>query len=573
MYKRIKLFLLIFLFCTPFCLSADWTMFMGNHYLTGNNDEIVPTDNTLNWTFPAPSFLYYPVSHKKIVFVNCLDKYIYALNEITGEIIWKCKLERPSFKSPVTWKNYVLVNAGDYIYCIDINTGRINWSRKEGISIQLSTPIVIHNIVFYGSRKYFFARDVRNGREIWRNDKVKIFGGTPVYWNKRIYFISKEYSMDLSQLFCLSATNGQLLWKQDIPGDPNIFTPVVYNKKVFFGSLNKLYSFNALNGDPVWIKQYKHNVAYHTVFANNHLYMSLDNGRIYMLNPENGNITSSFTNFNDKGANFIIIGETLFIPNQKGQLYSFQSYSKKINWKFQTDFTNHRSTLSSANGRIYLATANRLYSISTGTLPPGYPIIASVKKEKIDVKLKDNNNRPLRGEIIVYQNKKTTRYKVKKGKITIEVEKDKEFTIIARAEDYFVKTISRDPNRKRKDIEITLEPIRTHATYVFNDISFKYDSAELTESSFPTLTAIAELFKENPDLKIEIWGHTDSRGDEDYNLRLSHRRANKVKEFMVKNGIPDTRINSTGYGESKPIASNDTDEGRIKNRRVEFNIK
>ena len=76
-----------------------------------------------------------------------------------------------------------------------------------------------------------------------KNDKVKIFGGTPIYWNKRIYFISKEYSMDLSQLFCLSATNGQLLWKQDIPGDPNIFTPVVYNKKVFFGSLNKLYSF------------------------------------------------------------------------------------------------------------------------------------------------------------------------------------------------------------------------------------------------------------------------------------------------------------------------------------------
>ncbi len=596
-HKKVSLCILFFLLFMYTTLLADWPMYMGNHYLTGNNDEIVPQDNYLNWVFKAPSYLYCPVSHKNMVFVTCLDKYIYALNEITGEIVWKCKLERPALKSSVTWKNYVLVTAGDYIYCVDITTGQIYWSRKDGISVQLSTPIVIHNIVFYGSRKFFYARDVRNGHLIWKNDKVKIYGGTPIYWNQRIYFISKDFNRDLSQLFCLSATNGKLLWKQNIPGDPNIFTPVVYDRKVFIGSLNKLYSFNAYNGEPAWTKRYKQQIAFHTVFANNRLYISLDDGKIYMLDPAAGNIIDSFPNFNDRGANFIIAGETLFIPHSKGTLFSFQSYTKKTNWEFQTDFTNMRGTLSSANGRIYLAVGNRLYSVSTGILPSAASMIASaqtgvpakeeheeeikpvaspprkIEKEKIEVNLRNSKNNPLPGEITVNQNKQSYKYFAKNGKAIIEVEKDKEFILTAEAKDYFVKTIHIEPEQKKKGIDITLEPIRTDVTYVFNDINFKYRSAELTESSFPALNAIARLFKRNLQLKIEIGGHTDSIGGTDYNLELSQRRADKVKEFLTKNGVTDTRVETKGYGESKPVASNDTDEGRAKNRRVEFKIK
>ena len=586
--KKAVIFILLFWFIICSTLFAGWPMYMGNHYLTGNNDEIVPQDNYLNWAFKAPSYLYYPVSHKNIVFVNCLDKYIYALNEITGEIIWQCKLERPALKSSVTWKNYMLVTASDYIYCIDIITGQIYWSRKDGISLQLSTPIVIHNVVFYGSRKFFYARDVRNGHLIWKNNEVKIYGGTPIYWNQRIYFISKDFKRDLSRVFCLSATNGTLLWKQDIPGDPNIFTPVVYNRKVFIGSINKLYSFNAYNGEPVWTKQYKQYLASHTVFANNRLYISLDDGKIYMLDPKSGNIIDSFPNFNDKGANFIIVGETLFIPDQKGVLYSYQSYNKKMNWKFQTDFTNKRGTLSSANGRIYLAVGNRLYSISTGILPSPAAIVASaqtgepgkeeyekeeIKKETIEINLKNSENNPLPGEITVNQNKQSHKYFARNGKTVIKVEKNKEFFVIAEAKDYFVKTIHIEAKQKKKSIDITLESIQMDKTYVYNDINFKFGSAELLESSFFTLNAIGKLFKRNPHLEIEIKGHTDNKGREDYNLKLSQRRADKVKEFLIKNGILDTRIEAKGYGESKPVASNDTDEGRTKNRRVEFKIK
>lgn len=551
---------------------ADWQMFMGNHYLTGNNDEIVPEDNRLNWQFEAPSSLFYPVPHKNIIFVNCLDKNLYAIDEITGKIIWKCKLEAPAIKSPVTYKNFVLVTAGDFLYVININTGKILWSRKEGISVQLSTPIVIDEIIYYGSRKFFYARDIFNGHLIWKNKNVKIYGGTPIYWNQRIYFLSKDFARRKSILSCISAKNGKTLWHQNIPSDPNIFTPVVYNKKVFVPSFNKLYAFNALNGEIIWIKKFNSTIASHTIFANENLYFSLSSGKIYVIKPENGKIITSFTNFNKTGANFIIVGETLFIPNLYGVLFAFNENRKKVIWKFETGIAGRKGFLSSQNGRIYLAIANYLYSISTGILPLPYQIVTSPQKERIEVTLKDNKDKPLEGEITVEQNNNISRYKADRGKATIEVEKDKEFTITAKAKDYFIKTINIKPKEKQKSIDINLDPVEYEKSYIFHNIQFKYNSAELTEDSIPTLKAIARFLKENPQLKIEIRGYTDNVGSEEFNLKLSNKRAEKVKEFLIKNGVLDTRVKAKGFGESNPIAPNNTEEGRAKNRRTEFII-
>jgi len=458
---------------------------------------------------------------------------------------------------------------------------------------------VIHRTVYYGSRKFFYARDVKNGHLIWRNDEVKIFGGTPIYWNERLYFISKDYTRDFSQLFCLSATNGRLLWKKNMPGDPNIFTPIVHNRKVYISTLNTLYCYNAYNGKRIWVKKHKANIASHTVFANNRLYLSLDNGSISMLEPETGQFIDSFPSYNKKGAHFIIAGETLFITDEKGALYSYQSYEKKLKWKFQSDFTNLRGTLSSANGRVYLAVASHLYSVSPGILPATSYIASSgrdkekqkepfeekkkevispastkqVEKEKISVQLKDSKNNPIKGEITVFQNNKPHKYYTKGGETIIEVEKNREFSMTAEAKEYFSKTVHIESRQKRKSIDITMQRLKKNRTYVFNDINFKYNSAELRESSYQTLKAISRLFKDNPDLKIIIKGHTDNIGGKDFNLKLSQRRADKVKDFLVKNGVKDTRIKAIGMGESKPVASNDTEKGRAKNRRVEFKIK
>ena len=91
-------------------------------------------------------------------------------------------------------------------------------------------------------------------------------------------------------------------------------------------------------------------------------------------------------------------------------------------------------------------------------------------------------------------------------------------------------------------------------------------------TSFLILDQVSEVMKSNPEIKVVIEGHTDSRGAADYNLRLSDDRARSVRAALIERGVAEDRMEAIGYGESKPIASNQTRSGRALNRRVEFNI-
>ena len=86
------------------------------------------------------------------------------------------------------------------------------------------------------------------------------------------------------------------------------------------------------------------------------------------------------------------------------------------------------------------------------------------------------------------------------------------------------------------------------------------------------LDRVVNLLAENPAIEIEMSAHTDSRGSDDYNYKLSDNRARSVMEYILLKGIATSRITSQGYGETKPVATNDTDDGRQLNRRVEFKI-
>lgn len=105
---------------------------------------------------------------------------------------------------------------------------------------------------------------------------------------------------------------------------------------------------------------------------------------------------------------------------------------------------------------------------------------------------------------------------------------------------------------------------------ILKNVLFKIDSAELLESSYTELTKLEQLLKENPGLKIEIQGHTDNVGTEDYNLLLSEARAKVVYEYLLSEGIHAEQIRYSGYGEQKPIDTNITEKGRANNRRTSF---
>lgn len=105
---------------------------------------------------------------------------------------------------------------------------------------------------------------------------------------------------------------------------------------------------------------------------------------------------------------------------------------------------------------------------------------------------------------------------------------------------------------------------------ILHGILFDLDKATLKQESEKQLHHIVTLMINNPGLKLEIQGHTDDQGKDDYNKKLSKNRAETVSSYLQLFGIDNKRLVTKGYGESKPIASNDTEEGRAQNRRVEL---
>lgn len=108
---------------------------------------------------------------------------------------------------------------------------------------------------------------------------------------------------------------------------------------------------------------------------------------------------------------------------------------------------------------------------------------------------------------------------------------------------------------------------------VRNEVLFDVDSTYLRTESRATLNDMADVFTRYTDTRIGVEGHADSTGTDDYNLDLSRRRANAVREYLVDRGVTRSRIRAEGHGENRPRASNSTPEGRQLNRRVEIFVK
>ncbi len=103
-------------------------------------------------------------------------------------------------------------------------------------------------------------------------------------------------------------------------------------------------------------------------------------------------------------------------------------------------------------------------------------------------------------------------------------------------------------------------------------VNFDFDKSEIRPDASVILDEAASILSGKPDVQIRVEGHTDATGPEAYNQGLSERRADSVRKFLVEKGIGAARLTSVGFGESNPIATNDTREGRALNRRVELQV-
>jgi OOP family OmpA-OmpF porin len=119
---------------------------------------------------------------------------------------------------------------------------------------------------------------------------------------------------------------------------------------------------------------------------------------------------------------------------------------------------------------------------------------------------------------------------------------------------------------------ITLEGCAAGDTIVLQGVTFEFDKARLTPNAKVILDGVGDALIAKPEIKVEVGGHTDAKGSDAYNLKLSDSRAKSVEQYLIGRGIDAGRLSAKGYGETMPVADNATDEGRELNRRVELKI-
>jgi len=193
----------------------------------------------------------------------------------------------------------------------------------------------------------------------------------------------------------------------------------------------------------------------------------------------------------------------------------------------------------------------------------------------------EETKKPLEAQIVLTDNEKNEELAVfssnaQTGKYLVSLPSGKNYGIAVKKEGYLFHSenfiIPENALYQEIQKDIYLKPIKIGQSIVLRNIFFDFDKATIRPESKTELENLIKLMNDNPNIKIEISGHTDNIGSASYNQKLSESRAKAVVDYLIEHGIERSRLSYMGYGFEKPIASNDTEEGRQLNRRVEFKI-
>ena len=190
-------------------------------------------------------------------------------------------------------------------------------------------------------------------------------------------------------------------------------------------------------------------------------------------------------------------------------------------------------------------------------------------------KVLDFSNREGVNAVLTFQGEETkARTTASSGSYQVNLSPGSAYRLLIEAPGYLSKSedLVVDAEMDRLEMNFSLKPLTVGTTVNLKNVLFVKSKADLLESSYEDLNMVVKLMAENPKMEIELAGHTDNRGLQKYNVKLSQQRVEVVKEYLVSKGIEAKRIKGKGYGGIKPIASNGSEETRKLNRRVEFTI-
>ncbi|OUJ74567.1 OmpA family protein [Hymenobacter crusticola] len=162
------------------------------------------------------------------------------------------------------------------------------------------------------------------------------------------------------------------------------------------------------------------------------------------------------------------------------------------------------------------------------------------------------------------------------GDYTVVLNEGRQYAMYAAADKYLMKSLSFDYTDKRNfdplTLDIYLEPVRAGRSIVLNNLFFDTNQYELKRKSQTELNRLIQFMQQYREIQVEISGHTDDVGADADNMALSQNRARSVYNYLVKQGLPEARLRFKGYGETKPLAPNDSEAHRQQNRRIELRI-
>ena len=239
------------------------------------------------------------------------------------------------------------------------------------------------------------------------------------------------------------------------------------------------------------------------------------------------------------------------------------------------DFNDQMNfVVSPSGGRGYISTVNDLgtdYDIVSFDIPEDVKPVPTVCKPGIVIDAStDNPVSNVRIDLTEY-NAETKDGIVsnsdENGKFIVCMKTYSKYGITVVAPNYMIYSalIENDTNT----IVVRMQPLEIGKPVIINNVQFEYDSYELKPESFPELNRLVRMMKDNETLSFDIYGHTDNAGEDNYNQRLSEKRAQSVYDYLVSMGISASRLTYKGFGANKPVAPNDTEEGRKLNRRTE----
>ncbi len=461
---------------------------------------------------------------------------------------------------------------------------------------------------------------VRDSGDIWYSEFDGLQWSTPVHagdiLNSRDYNAVAGFSADGLQLYLLShydasgnsvKTQGISVSRKSSSGwskPENIFIPYFQNKSAFLsGSLSPdgsvfVYAaetygsrvediYMTMKGsDGKWSNPKNLGNKVNTQFQELSPWMSMDGTTLYF--SSNGRpgcksfdvfltsrLDGTWTNWSDPESVHIDInseGRELFFRQYPALGFSMYTSTKNSDgygdiklYRPDVPFKDSVIIASNISKDTVIQIEETRHEVDNGNFMQVHGKITNAKTgEAIDAELRFESSDSL------------VRAKVSAGEYKTKITSTQSYTIKIDAPG-FVSTMEKlDVNTyemEELELNFKLQPIEVGTTVTLKSVLFMQSKPELLPESYPELDLVIQFMKANPHIEIELAGHTDSRGSFRQLMTLSQQRVNKVKSYMVSKGVASKRIIGKGYGGSKPIASNDTEETRMLNRRVEFTIK